>query len=224
MKLKHILGIVFSVVVMVGSMAIPALAAEDNASMGFEYPLQPDMEEWGKLNHGERVLESQIPEDVLKQMTTDELVTTVLNYPCFIDMIFYNTYQEGFEVVRDNFNGLQELLDREDSGVYLLDAYKSINLLQLLSINDEDKDLIGYKLEYESLEVDGVKKYRINGDEYPFVKRVSGRSENAKYNSYYVVLTSDAHLTFEDVDSQFWGSNLSSDIEFIIVEYGLVGE
>lgn len=35
-------------------------------------------------------------------MTTDELVTTVLNYPCFIDIIFYDIYQEEFEIVRDN--------------------------------------------------------------------------------------------------------------------------
>lgn len=89
------------------------------------------MEEWGELNHGERVLASQIPRDELKKMSTEELITAVLEYPCFIDMIFYNTYQEGYEVVRDNFNGLRELMSREDSGEYLLEAYKNVEFLKL---------------------------------------------------------------------------------------------
>lgn len=72
----------------------------------------------GQINHGERVLAPQIPEEVFNQMTTDELVTTVLNYPCFIDMIFYDIYQEEFEIVRDNFNCLQILLNSENSGNY----------------------------------------------------------------------------------------------------------
>lgn len=148
MKLKRILGIVLSMVIMVGAMAIPSMAAEkSDASTRFEYSLKPGMEEWGQLNHGERVLASQIPEEVLNQMSTDELVTAVLDYPCFIDMIFYNTYQDGFEAVRDNFNGLQELLSRKDSGDYLMEAYRNVNLPRILSISDDNE-----KFE-ESLEV-----------------------------------------------------------------------
>lgn len=97
------------------------------------------MEEWGELNHGERVLASQIPRDELKKMSTEELITAVLEYPCFIDMIFYNTYQEGYEVVRDNFNGLRELMSREDSGEYLLEAYKNVEFSEIMSISDEEE-------------------------------------------------------------------------------------
>ena len=140
MKINRVLGIMLSAITIVSSMTLPVMAEENTEnSSSFEYSLKPGMEEWGQLNHGERVLASQIPEEELTQMSTHELVTAVLDYPCFIDMIFYNTYQEGFEVVRDNFNGLQELLNRNDSGDCLLKTYKSVNLPQILSIDNEDE-------------------------------------------------------------------------------------
>lgn len=140
MKINRVLGIILSATTIMSSMVLPVMAEENTEiSSGFEYSLKPGMEEWGQLNHGERVLASQIPEEILVQMSTDELVTTVLDYPCFIDMIFYNTYQDGFETVRDNFNGLQELLKRKDSGDCLLETYKNFNLPQILSIDNEDE-------------------------------------------------------------------------------------
>lgn len=140
MRINRVLGIMLSVAIIMSSTVLPVMAEENTeTSSGFEYSLKPGMEEWGQLNHGERVLASQIPEEELAQMSTDELVTAVLDYPCFIDMIFYDTYQEGFEAVRDNFNGLQELLSRKDSGEYLLEIYKNVNLCQVLSIDNEDE-------------------------------------------------------------------------------------
>ncbi len=102
----------------------------------FEYSLTPDMEEWGELNHGERVLALQIPQDILKTLETRELLDVVLNYPCFIDMIFYDTYQDGFQTVKTHFNGLQELFSRKDVASVLLLKYESIDINQMLCIGD----------------------------------------------------------------------------------------
>ena len=108
-----------------------------NATGQFEYEVRPGMKEWAELNHGERVWACQIPDDILKDMTTEDLVTAVLDYPCFSDMFFYDSYQSGFEVLSNHFNGLQELLKREDAGQYLIDTYKNVNLMELMSISDE---------------------------------------------------------------------------------------
>ncbi len=54
---KHLM----SVVAIVGLMTISVFAKEENVYGRFKYPLQPSMEEWGQINHGERVLASQIP-------------------------------------------------------------------------------------------------------------------------------------------------------------------
>lgn len=102
----------------------------------YTYPVHPGTEDWEQLDHGERVLACQIPDEVLEQMTTEELAKVVLKYPCFIDMIFYDTYQEGFEVVRNNFNGLQALLKREDLAEGLLKIYRETNIKQILSLNE----------------------------------------------------------------------------------------
>lgn len=61
-------------------------------------------------------------------------------------------------------------------------------------------------------------------DDRKIIELYNYRSENAKYDSYYVVLTSNANLSFEDVDRGFGGSYLTSQKGGgIIVEYGLIG-
>ncbi|MGN1185231.1 MAG: hypothetical protein ACI4R7_08375 [Oliverpabstia sp.] len=60
-------------------------------------------------------------------------------------------------------------------------------------------------------------------DDRKIIELYNYRSENAKYDSYYVVLTSNANLSFEDVDRGFGGSYLISQRGVIIVEYGLIG-
>ena len=60
-------------------------------------------------------------------------------------------------------------------------------------------------------------------DDRKIIELYKYRSENAKYDSYYVVLTSNANVSFEDVDRGFGGSYLTSQRGVIIVEYGLIG-
>lgn len=90
--------------------------------------------------------------------------------------------------------------------------------------SDNNKDLMGYKIDYKVSSEDGQNIYRVNGQDYPFLIRLTGRSENAKYDSYYVVLTNNDELSFEDVDVKFWGSSLTLTEDFVIVEYGLINE
>lgn len=72
----------------------------------------------------------QIPQDELADMPTAVLVDACLNYPIYaIGMITSNsTMYEGFQRTVNVFNGLQELLIRKDSGRYLLEIYKNIDL------------------------------------------------------------------------------------------------
>ena len=86
-KGKIILSILMCILMMGCIVSIPIFAKE-NSSKKFEYSIRPGTEEWGKLNHGERVLTSQIPQEILENMNTEDLVTAVLDYPCFLDMMF----------------------------------------------------------------------------------------------------------------------------------------
>lgn len=114
-------------------------AEDKNAVTQFEYSLTPGTDMWAQLNHGERVLSLQIPQEILENIETKELVDIVLDYPCFIDMIFYNTYQEGFQIVKEHFNGLQELFKRSDAASYLLSQYEDIDINQIMCINDTNE-------------------------------------------------------------------------------------
>lgn len=70
---------------------------------------------------------------------------------------------------------------------------------------------------YRQSEKDGVCKtyfemkdgtWKCGGITYPYRLELSGRWPNAEEQSYYVVLTDNEDLTFEDVSQSFYGSLL----------------
>src|SRR5690554_1653745 len=87
---------------------------EYSITKAYQYPVVPGMEEWKKLNSLQEKAEAcQIPEDILGDMTTEALIETVVNYPLFINVFAYDNKKTGLEHVKDYFNGLQELYERD---------------------------------------------------------------------------------------------------------------
>lgn len=81
----------------------------------YEYPVLPGTQEWIDLgNVVARREASQIPEEILHNMTTDALLLTVLNYPFLDDIYAFNTLEMGYNAVRGHCNGLRELETRPD--------------------------------------------------------------------------------------------------------------
>ena len=81
---------------------------------------------------------AQIPEYILNQMSTEDLVEAMLSYPLRVDLITWNTYEQGFDAVSSYFNGLQELLIREDGAQKLLEKMQSIPVvMSTVNINHE---------------------------------------------------------------------------------------
>lgn len=94
----------------------------------WDYPLKPGMESWKQLNTArERIDACQVPEEVLKDLETSELIKICLNYPLFKDLYFANSILNGFNVMVTNSNAFQELLERENSAKLLLDLYKKMD-------------------------------------------------------------------------------------------------
>jgi len=131
------IAMIFSVMLSTSAKENDMLQEVELDVVGFEYPIFPKDEEWALLNHGERVLALQIPDDVLGNMGTGELVEVVLAYPLFSDMMFYNSYQQGLEIIAATFNGLEELLSREDAGTHLLANYANFNVGQVMRMRSE---------------------------------------------------------------------------------------
>jgi hypothetical protein len=57
----------------------------------------------------------QIPENVLQNMSTEDLIQTCLNYPLKLDVYAYSNFKNGIEQVSLQFNGFAELLSRTDN-------------------------------------------------------------------------------------------------------------
>jgi hypothetical protein len=93
----------------------------------YDFPIKPGTSEWAALQtHGEMVAACQVPEPILRDMSTAGLIETCLNYPLIGDMGAYNSWQQGFDRVAARFNGLQELLRRPDAGTKLLAHYRQM--------------------------------------------------------------------------------------------------
>jgi len=95
----------------------------------WDYPLKPGMKEWYQLKNLQEMYQAyQIPNSVLKQLDTESLVDICLNYPAPPLFLFFDTPQQGFSGYYSQFNGIQELFNREDAGRYLLKKYSSMSL------------------------------------------------------------------------------------------------
>lgn len=86
-------------------------------------------EEWAALEDVIAMREaSQVPSDVIDTVSTDELVLYCMNYNLFVDLFLFKTMQEGIDSIRINYNGLSELINRDDAAECLIRLYKLYDL------------------------------------------------------------------------------------------------
>lgn len=101
---------------LVGSNGI-VYAATGKTWMG--YLIKPGTEEWKELGTVQNKREAcRIPEETLKQMSNDELIDAILEYPFLIDIFFFGLDTPGThhaaESVYEGCDALRELLSRCD--------------------------------------------------------------------------------------------------------------
>ncbi len=135
---KNVTIIMLSLMMLFGMFGYNYVEAFDETiTYPYDYPVKGGTEEWKAFTSLDEMLEAcQIPESILKKMSTAGLVETVLNYPLLGNIYAYNSLQQGFEAVTAQFNGLEELLKRKDAGVELLARYRAMNPLAI----EEDWD------------------------------------------------------------------------------------
>ena len=93
----------------------------------YEFPIKQGSKEWKKFESvKERVTALQIPDNILSNISTEGLLETCLNFPYLIDILFYDSYQQGFEALMSGFNGFPELLKRRDLTNVLLEKYNQL--------------------------------------------------------------------------------------------------
>ena len=118
----------------------------------YTYPLVPEMPEWAELKTGSEMLAvTQLPDSVLRIISTEGLIESCLNYPLLSQVLTQTLLQRGIEKTLQNFNGFQELSKRENAATFLLKRYERMNPACFSGLRGESE--IGeYSLNYAFFE------------------------------------------------------------------------
>jgi hypothetical protein len=98
--------------------------AEGGKKTQWDYPVKPGSEEWKKLqSNKEKVDVCQIPEYILQDISTNDLMTLCLQYPSLYDLFAFGNINDGLKKLFADFNGIREFSKREESLNKLREAY-----------------------------------------------------------------------------------------------------
>lgn len=94
----------------------------------YEFPVVPGTEAWQKLeSHDAMLRATEIPDSVLQQMSTDDLLATALNYPLRWDAFAFDNLIIGTKTVAQRSSIFQELFSRRDISEKSLAFYQTLN-------------------------------------------------------------------------------------------------
>jgi len=100
-----------------------------NKDVSYDFPIKPGMKEWKSLKNRKEMLDTcQIPNAILKTMSSDALAESCMKYPLYFEFTAYNDEMKGISSVLENFNGLKELSQRKDGALSLLKIYKRMTI------------------------------------------------------------------------------------------------
>lgn len=109
---------------MITILLIPFIAFSQVDSLKWDFPVKPGSKEWLNIADFEKRLALlDIPESILQNISTEELVNCCLSYPEFGLIYTRNDLQSGYNYIRSMFNGFRELETRPDAGKQLVKIY-----------------------------------------------------------------------------------------------------
>ena len=98
---------------------------------GYQYPTLPGTPEWDALKDNQEKIDAcVVPQEILDNMTTEEVLETLLNYPLQANIYAFNDIQTGVEKVYRWYSGeiLEALLTRPDRAEVILHRYQNTPL------------------------------------------------------------------------------------------------
>lgn len=119
-------------------------------SQGYDYPIKFGTEEYKALKTYKEIVNNfQIPENVIEQMTTDELLESYIFYPLLLNAFAFSNLESGLKKVSERFNAYNELQNRNDLSEKVLKRLLEIDFSKSYkkdSINMKDKETFRYSL------------------------------------------------------------------------------
>ena len=108
------------------------LIAQETGKTTWDFPVRYGTKEWETLKTVEEQFNAyNIPDNIIKEISTEELVKICLSYPEWGLMFAYNDKRTGVYVLIGLFNGFRELLNRNDAVMELLKVYEKLDPLSV---------------------------------------------------------------------------------------------
>ncbi|WP_432406490.1 hypothetical protein [Wukongibacter sp. M2B1] len=127
------------------------------------YPITPDDKKWEEFTSKKEMLDAcRISQDILDEMTTDELIKAVLDFPLVINLYLYNSYEDGLEALEEESDAFKELLKRSDANEKLSNILNASNSNRMsfssIESSNDSLDLVTLKILQSKIDKSNLSK------------------------------------------------------------------
>ena len=92
----------------------------------YQYLDKLSKESWDKLEYEDKLKACHIPEETLANMSNQQLLWAIDDYPFLLNIIAFYSYSEGYKNLLENCDALNELLTRKDAFWIFLKHYENL--------------------------------------------------------------------------------------------------
>ncbi|QGY46246.1 hypothetical protein GM418_22050 [Maribellus comscasis] len=156
------------------------------------YPVRPGDAEWNLLTDGyQRIKACQLPDSLLKTISTSGLIETCIDHPLLFELIFSDLQGGGLQTATEkmikSFNCLTELTERKDAGAGLLQRYTVMNPCCVESGLSEPGEFANSYSEYEMIFAQECFLEQLNQEELVKLleKSLDTYNNKVKYDNYF---------------------------------------
>jgi len=102
------------------------LTVKAAGELPWDFPVKPGTEGWKQFKTRQEMVDAcQIPAHLLSSLSTSDLTDICLGYPLLNNFVDYNGWNNGLDVLFEDFNGVRELFKREDASKELVKRYRA---------------------------------------------------------------------------------------------------
>lgn len=168
-RYKKLFAVILSLaLILCSTMPVTALAEEVNVPQPF-YSVTAQDPEWAEFETTAAMRAAvHLDESVFDDLSTEEVLRAVLEYPLNVDIICFNTIQKGIERLQEHCTALRVFLKRDDAYEVLRNAIDRNDQKRLkANLSDVDAavvpDILQFLTMHEGFAVDAIEyKTRIN--------------------------------------------------------------
>ena len=199
-----------------------SLVAYTQERILWDYPIKPGTDEWAAFKTGEQMVNAcQIPLEILRTLTTKELVEISLNYPLFNNYMAFNDERKGVNSIITRFNGLRELSQRADCVNELIQAYVNFPIITQIPKDPNSKFYhTPFKLPFLELVLsDNLFLSQLNSEDLEVIRKIAINKyalkiENPEVYSFHNIRTTML-LAAMIIDKQNKTTNSQEEKEII---------